>query len=102
MSEFSNHENYNCRILLDDGQEYLVYANWLHNEHLDNWKGWSCDAGKTRFYIDANLDVYGGECQNDYLGNAIDGINILDNGTTCKQDRCNGCTDDLAVAKSKD
>lgn len=101
MSEYSNHSNYNCQILLDDGEEYLIYANWLHNESLDHWKGWSCDVGRMRLYVDFNLDVYSGECRNDYLGTAVGDLKLLENGATCKKDRCSGCTDDLAVAKSK-
>ena len=40
QNKFENQENYNCRITTDTGEEYLVYANWLHNERLDNWQGW--------------------------------------------------------------
>ena len=57
LKPFENHPIYNCKITTDDGQEYLVYANWIHNEKLDNWQGWHCDAGHTRFYIDKNFDI---------------------------------------------
>ena len=98
QNKFENHENYNCRITTDTGEEYLVYANWLHNEQLDNWKGWSCEAGATRILINKDLKIYSGECKNDYLGSAVERFSILEN-TICKQDRCTGCTDDLIVTK---
>ena len=100
QNKFENHENYNCRITTDTGEEYLVYANWLHNERLDNWQGWSCEAGATRISIDKDLKVYSGECKNDYLGSASDEFTVLEH-TICKKERCTGCTDDLIVAKYK-
>jgi hypothetical protein len=94
-----NHKNYNCRVTTDTGEEYLIYANWLHNEKLDYWQGWTCKAGATRLLIDKNLEIYSGECHNDHLGN-INNFTLLDQ-TICKQERCTGCTDDLIVAKQK-
>jgi hypothetical protein len=100
QNKFENQENYNCRITTDTDEEYLVYANWLHNERLDNWQGWTCEAGATRLLIDKDLKVYSGECKNDYLGSAVDDFFILDQAI-CKQQRCTGCTDDLIVTKYK-
>jgi hypothetical protein len=99
LSEFENHQNYNCKITTDSGEGYLVYANWIHNNQLDNWQGWQCEAGATRLFIDKDFSTYGGECKNDYLGSALDGFTILDT-TICKKIRCTGCTDDLIVAKN--
>lgn len=92
------HDNYNCQVTDDQGQEHLVYANWLHNEHLDNWLGYCCDAGHTRFHIDKNFDVWSGECKNDYLGNALSDWSPKTD-TICKRITCTGCTDDLIVKK---
>jgi len=102
LTKFSDQENHNVIVTLDDGSEYRVYSNWIKNQDLDHWKGWHCHAGDTRLYIHHTLDVWSGECQNDYLGHAIDGFEMIEGGTICKRDRCHGCTDDLAVAKSKD
>jgi hypothetical protein len=99
LPQFENHKNYNIKITTDSGEEYLVYANWLHNNQLDNWQGWSCEAGASRLLIDKDLKVYSGECKNDYLGSAIDGFELLDHAI-CKQTRCTGCTDDLSIEKS--
>jgi len=99
LKKLENHENYNCKVTTESGEEYLVYANWLHNNNLDNWKGWSCEAGATRISIDQKLNVYSGECKNDYLGSAIGEFTLLEH-TICKQERCTGCTDDLMVAKN--
>ena len=100
MKELHNQKNHNCRVTTDTGNEYLVYSSWLHNEQLDLWNGWHCDAGNTRLFIDKNFNVYGGECRNDHLGNALDGFTLLEHAV-CQQERCSGCTDDLAVAKYK-
>lgn len=97
---FENHKNYNCEITLDNGEKYLIYANWLHNNKLDNWKWWQCDAGVNRILINENFDVYSGECKNDFLGNLFINFNILKDNF-CKRDRCTGCTDDLITKKNK-
>lgn len=96
--KFSDHKYYNCRIYLDDQTEFLVEANWLHNNNLDHWQGWQCNAGTDRIYIDPLGDVYSAECKNDYLGH-IDQDWDLQQPTQCKQTTCTGCTDDLLVAK---
>lgn len=100
MSKFENHKNYNCEVVTDQGHKYLVFADWIHNNQLDNFKGWNCDAGITRLAIDENLNVYSAYCENDYLGNAVLGFD-LNQQTICKQNTCTGCTDDLIVKKSK-
>ena len=100
LKNWQDHPNYNCRIRLDDNREFLIYANWLHNEYLDQWQGWTCLAGARRLYIDKNLNVWSGECRNDFLGSASDEFNLLES-TVCKQETCSGCTDDLLVAKTK-
>ena len=96
--QFENHSNYNCEIQTDDGNRYRVYANWLHNQHLDNWQDWTCHAGNTRLYIDKDLKVWSGECKNDALGSALDGFILLSH-TQCRRPTCTGCTDDLMVKK---
>jgi hypothetical protein len=94
-----HHKNYNCKITTQDGQEHLVYANWIHNQGLDYWKGWNCSAGKTMFYIDKNFDIWSGQCQNDHLGNILSEWS-LKTDTVCNRERCMGCTDTLSVQKS--
>lgn len=100
MSQFEDHPNYNCKITLDSGKEYLVYANWIHNQDLDHWTGWKCNAGHTRFYIDKHFDIWSGECKNDHLGNVLNEWNIQTE-TECKQKTCTGCTDDLITKKQQ-
>jgi hypothetical protein len=99
MSLWPTHSNYNCKITAADGQESLIYANWLHNQGHDHWHGWHCQAGTRRLYIDKNLMVYSGECKNDCLGSALNDFEPLPNGTVCSRDSCGGCTDDLLTAK---
>lgn len=98
MNNFENHPNYNCEITLDTGETYRVFADWIHNEDLDHWQNWHCEAGNTRFYIDKNFDVWSGMCKNDYLGNALDTWDPKSD-VLCKRSRCSSCTDDLMVGK---
>lgn len=100
LSNWTDHENYNCEVTLDDSRKIKVYSNWLHNENLDSWSGWICSAGAKRIYVTKNLEVYSGECRNDYLGSAIEGFSLLRH-TVCKQVKCSGCTDDLIVEKRR-
>jgi hypothetical protein len=98
LNKFENHTNYNCTITLESGEKYNVYANWIHNQKLDQWQGWHCNAGHTRFYIDKNFDIWSGECKNNYLGNVTDAWN-LKTDTMCNRDTCTSCTDDLLTHK---
>ena len=98
--EFENHKNYNCQITLDTGEQFKVYANWLHNQNLDHWQGWQCDAGVTRLHIDKSGNVYDGECQNQQIGNLNSGWS-LKSESICNRKRCTGCTDDLIIKKQK-
>lgn len=99
--QFQPHEYYNCEALLSNGRRYRIEGNWLHNENLDHWEGWNCEAGYNRIYIDADDNVYGGQCLNDQLGHLRTGWDVLPTATVCKKARCNGCTDDLIISKSE-
>lgn len=98
MNQFENHHNFNCHVTLSDGQKFKVYANWIHNQELDYWQGWHCDAGHKKFYIDKNFDIWDGMCENQRLGNMFGSWNIVTD-TICQRQRCIGCTDDLIAAK---
>ena len=100
MSKFENHSDYNCIVTTDTGEQYRMYANWIHNNNLDHWQGWACDAGHTRFAIDKDFNVWSGECQNDYLGNALTEWEPKSN-VVCNRATCTGCTDDLLTKKQK-
>ena len=100
LNKFENHSNYTCEITLDSGEQFKIYANWMHNKQLDNFQGWSCDAGYTRFMIDKNFDIWDGECKNTLLGNVLDEW-ATNSNNVCRQSTCTGCTDDLIVAKHK-
>ena len=96
---FENHQYYNCEVTLSTGEQYRIAANWMHNNCLDTWKGWSCDAGFRRITINKDFDVWSGVCHNNHLGNLRTGWAPFDKPTTCEQERCTGCTDDLLVGK---
>lgn len=92
------HKDWNCIVTNHQGQSQKVFSNWLHNNNLDHWQGWHCDAGTTRFYIDSNFNIWSGECKNQKLGNVLEEWKITDN-PVCKRTSCTGCTDDLATKK---
>jgi len=98
---FEDQEFHDCELTLSNGRKHRVFGSWIHNQNLDYWQGWECSAGKERLFIDENLNVYSGECQNDYLGNLTEQWNPLANNTTCKKVRCSGCNDDLIVSKKE-
>lgn len=97
--EFENHQYYNCEIEIDDGRVYKISANWMHNNGLDYWKGWECDAGFRRLHVDKNFNVFSAQCENEYLGNLFGPWEPHTAPSICNRDRCNGCTDDLLIRK---
>ena len=92
--------NYNSKVTFDDGTTSLIYANRLHNEEVDYWQAWHCDAGVNYIYIYQN-EVYSGECVNDKLGVLDKDWELFDNYTICHLPRCSGCTTDLMQKKQK-
>jgi hypothetical protein len=99
MNQNQIDQNYNTVITTEDGQEFLVFADRLHNENLDHWEGWKCAAGYTYLAIDPDFNVHGSMCKNNYLGNLNTDFKILDSYTVCQQPTCIGCTADLSVSK---
>lgn len=95
----TNHTNYNCVVETDQGEAYKIYANFLHNEGLDCWKDWYCEAGHERIFIDSEQTVYSGQCLNQNLGNLKTSWNLNEIAVQCTRDRCTGCTDDLIITK---
>lgn len=87
---------------MSDQSTYLIDANTMHNESLDSWKGWKCNAGYKRLAITPDGVVLSGECRNDYLGQLDGDWDILPGPTTCKRERCTGCTNDLMAEKYKE
>jgi len=102
MFELKKDINHNTTVYFEDGDCLEVYANQLHNKNLDYWEGWQCSAGMNRIMIDDKNNVWSGECENDFLGNLDDKSFVLfKEFTTCKRERCTGCTDDLIIEKFK-
>lgn len=97
--QLADQQFYNCIATADDGTEYFLDANWIHNNDLDHWQGWNCSAGLLRISIENDGNVYGGQCLNDHLGHVDTGWELLQEPATCKRERCIGCTDDLTVKK---
>ena len=97
--ELTNHQYYNCHVHADNNQSFLMNANWLHNNNLDQWQNWQCHAGLDRIYISPTGNVYSGECQNDLLGHIDQNWQLFSQPTVCQQITCTGCTDDLIIEK---
>ena len=86
-------------MYLDDDTSFAMDANWLHNNKLDLWQGWLCNAGKDRLYIDPTGNIYGAECENNHIGHIDQDWSYSNQPTVCNRARCSGCTDDLMVTK---
>ena len=86
---------------MDDGQQFYLYANWLHNNDMANWKDWHCEAGVTRLMIDKNLQIWSGDCRNDFLGHVDQEWELFQHHTICQRSTCSACTDDLLTKKWK-
>ena len=96
-----NHNNYNCKITYDTGEEKYIYSNWLNNNNLNNFEGWECHTGATRIFIDKSLNVYNGMCYTKHLGNLTTEWNLVDKKIICPNQRCTSNTDDLATRRNK-
>ena len=102
MKYLEHEENCNAVVTYDDGHQVSVYASSLVNNQLNQFTGWSCEAGVTRIIILPDLTVWSAECQNDYLGNlAAESFFLLSKPTVCKQESCFNNPDDLTVKKFK-
>ena len=93
------HNNFNCQITTDDGEESLIYANWLNNNELNNFEGWECYTGTYRIFIDKSLDVYNAMCHSTHMGNLNTGWDLVDKIIICPNKRCTGNTDDLMTRR---
>lgn len=94
-------ENYNVSVIDEDGEEHLCHANDLQEWDIHHFKDWKCQAGVKYLYVTENGDAWGSQCENDYLGNVYEHVVMLCGWTVCKQEKCTGCTNDLAVKKHK-
>jgi hypothetical protein len=102
MTKLPRDARHNCTVFYDDGDSVEVFAAILNSENLDNFEGWHCDAGHSRIYIHSDGSVWGGECENDYLGSLNDHtFDILQKPTVCKRARCITSADELMLRKFK-
>lgn len=93
-------KKYNIRVLLDNGDEHLMYGNQIFDQGLAQFEGWSCNAGYDYIYVNSDDTVWGGQCQNEYLGNlALNNVHLLESPTTCKRKICTPCPADLSSKK---
>lgn len=86
----------NCRI--DDDQ--IVHANDVIKKHLNQFKGWTCNAGLESLMINWDGEVYRATCRvGDSLGNIYQGTFIApETPVTCTRDWCT-CAADIPLSK---
>ena len=102
MTKLKEDLYYNCTAYYDDGDQVNIFASVLNSNNLDNFKGWQCDAGYSRIYIHSDGTVWGGECENDYLGSLQDhSFQLLPLPTLCKKETCITSPDELMLKKFK-
>jgi len=100
MTHLTPDENCNATVYYDDGSTVNIFATKIRLMDLDYFENWKCKAGVERIVILPDSSVFGGECENDYLGNLTNGsFNLIDNFTTCKQNRCGNNPDDIMMEK---
>lgn len=98
---YTHASNYNVIATDANGDTHLMFASQLNEYNLHYWKGWSCNAGVDHIYVTETGDIYGGLCENDYLGNLHEEYALLNSPTECKREKCSSCTDDLLIDKHK-
>lgn len=102
MTRLQSNNNYNSVVSYGDGTQVKIYASQLVTTQSNNFLDWHCDAGHSRIFILPDTSVFGGECENDYLGKLSDNsFEILSQKTICKKSACYNNPDDLMVEKIK-
>ena len=100
MTKLQSDTNSNTIVTYSDGTEVAIYASRLVTNNLNDFRDWQCDAGYSRIFILPDTSVYGGECENDFLGKLDDlSFSLLPGMTTCKKTHCYNNPDDLMVEK---
>ena len=88
----------NCRI--DD--ERIMHANDVIKEHLNQYKGWQCNAGIESLMINWDGEVHRATCRvGGSLGNIYkDTFKLPNEPITCTRDYCT-CAADIPLTKVK-
>ncbi len=88
----------NCRV--DDNQ--IIHANDVIKKHLNQFKGWSCNAGIESLMINWDGEVHRATCRvGGSLGNIYNGTFVLPNDPIiCTRDFCT-CAADIPLTKIK-
>jgi len=88
----------NCRV--DDNQ--IIHANDVIKKHLNQFKGWYCNAGLESLMINWDGEVHRATCRvGGSLGNIYNGTFVLPNDPIiCTRDFCT-CAADIPLTKIK-
>jgi hypothetical protein len=86
----------NCRI--DDSQ--IMHANDVIKQHLNQFKGWSCNAGLESLMINWDGEVHRATCRvGGSLGNIYTGsFTVPTEPIVCTRDWCT-CAADIPITK---
>jgi len=90
----------NC--ILDDNVENQIHANDVIKLHMNNFKGWSCNAGIESLMINWDGEVHRATCRvGGSLGNIYTGtFDIPSSPIICSRDWCT-CASDIPLTKFK-
>jgi hypothetical protein len=90
----------NCRI----NDEKIMHANDVIKQHLNQFKGWQCNAGLESLMINWDGDVHRATCRvGGSLGNIYNGtFNIPSESIICTRDWCTCAADIPITKKNKD
>jgi MoaA/NifB/PqqE/SkfB family radical SAM enzyme len=88
----------NC--IIDDNPEYKIHANDVIKKHLNQFKGWQCNAGLESLMINWDGEVHRATCRvGGSLGNIYKGTFVIPNDPViCTRDWCT-CAADIPLTK---
>jgi len=92
----------NCNAILElaNGETIEIFADNLVQKNLNHFKGWQCNAGVERIYIESDFTVYSGQCKNNILGNLFDeNFSLIEDYVLCEQNSCD-CAGDIYTTKA--
>lgn len=89
-------------VVWDTGKEEKLNAQLLVKNNLNNFKGWTCNAGVDGIFINSVGEIYRGTChQGGSLGNIRNGfVNLPTNTVVCEKKTCE-CITDVYYSKVK-
>jgi hypothetical protein len=91
----------NCVINADSASEQIIHANDVIKLHLNQYKGWTCNAGIESLMINWDGEVHRATCRvGGSLGNIYDSTFVPPTDSIiCTRDWCT-CAADIPITKT--